>query len=97
KFWDVEPRLDLLSARDEDEAYLAAKPGKKYILYFTQQGGGTVGLNLEEYEERRFNISWINVETGKFHSETVISGSGIHTINRPDEIAHWVATITAQE
>ena len=93
KFWDVEPNLDLLSERDDDEAYLAAKPVQKYILYFTLQGGGSVGLDLEEYEGLDFNISWFNIDTGKPHSESSIAGGGIHTIKRPDDTAHWVATI----
>ena len=38
KFWDVEARMDLLAAREEDEAYLAARPGEEYILYFTAAG-----------------------------------------------------------
>ncbi|MFH1266780.1 MAG: hypothetical protein ABIK89_13715, partial [Planctomycetota bacterium] len=35
KMWDVEPQNELLGDRSEDEAYLAASPGKAYALYFT--------------------------------------------------------------
>ncbi|MHC4433947.1 MAG: hypothetical protein ACYTBS_19065 [Planctomycetota bacterium] len=35
KFWDITPQMDLLSDRKTNEAYLAAKPGESYALYFT--------------------------------------------------------------
>ena len=44
KFWDVTPHLELLSDRESDEAYLAARPGESYALYFTD--GGSVTLDL---------------------------------------------------
>lgn len=34
KFWEVEPKMQLLSDREPNEAYLAAETGEKYILYF---------------------------------------------------------------
>ena len=44
KFWDITPQMELLSSRDSNEAYLAAKPGELYALYFTN--GGSVELDL---------------------------------------------------
>ena len=46
------------------EAYLAAKPGEKYVLYFTQ--GGTVDLDLDAYEGFNFDLDWINIDTGEW-------------------------------
>jgi len=93
KFWNVEPRLDLLTSRQSDEAYLAADPGKAYILYFTKNGGGSVGLKLDSYPEKKFKLSWVNIGTGNFESTTAISGGSTVTINRPNGSSHWVATI----
>jgi hypothetical protein len=93
KFWNVDPRLDLLSEREPDEAYLAARPGEEYILYFTHNGGGSVGLNLEKYSGSEFNITWVNIDTAVSKEGSKIAGGEIVTINRPDDSAHWVAAI----
>jgi hypothetical protein len=93
KFWDVEPRLDLLTKRQSDEAYLAADPGNAYILYFTKNGGGSVGLKLDSHPDTTFELRWVNVDTGSWGATTAISGGSTVTIDRPNGSAHWVATI----
>jgi len=93
KFWYVEPRLDLLTDRQSDEAYLSADPGKKYILYFTKNGGGSVGLKLNRYPNTKFELRWVNIGTGKWGSTTTISGGSVVIIKRPNSSSHWVATI----
>ncbi|MBN2131084.1 MAG: hypothetical protein JW741_16400 [Sedimentisphaerales bacterium] len=95
KFWDVEPRLDLLTDRRPDEAYLAADPGSAYILYFTKNGGGSVGLKLDDYRGKIFELHWVNVATGNWGPATTIRGGSTITITRPTASAHWVATIVA--
>ena len=59
--WEVTPRMDLLSHRSPNEAYLAAKPGKYYALYFTN--GGSVDLDLSD-APGEFEITWISVSMG---------------------------------
>lgn len=93
KFWDVEPRLDLLTNRQSDEAYLAADPGEAYILYFTKNGGGSVGLKLDGFPDTTFELRWVNIGTGNSGSTTTLSGGSTVTIDRPDDSSHWVATI----
>ena len=93
KFWDIEPRLDLLTNRQSDEAYLAADPGKAYILYFTKNGGGSVGLKLDNYPDTTFEVRWVNIGTGNWGATTTISGGSTVTVDRPDSSSHWVATI----
>jgi len=93
KFWDVEPRLDLLTNRQSDEAYLAADPGKAYILYFTKNGGGSVGLKLDSYPDTTFELRWINIGTANWGTTINISGGSTATIDRPNGSSHWVATI----
>ncbi len=92
-FWDVEPRLDLLENRQSDETYLAANPGKAYILYFTKNGGGSVGLKLDKYPDTTFDLCWGNIGTGDWGATKTLSGGSTITINRPDDPAHWFATI----
>ncbi|MHC4118444.1 MAG: hypothetical protein ACYSWO_13165 [Planctomycetota bacterium] len=92
-FWDVEPRLDLLTNRQSDEAYLAANPGKAYILYFTKNGGGSVGLKLDGYPDTTFELRWVDIGTGNWGPTATISGGSTVTIDRPNGSSHWVATI----
>jgi hypothetical protein len=80
KFWDVEPRQELLSDREKDEAYLVAKPGDSYVIYFT--AGGAVGLNLKGHN-KKFVLKWINISTGQWAKETSIRGNKVVTITAP--------------
>lgn len=93
KFWDVEPRLDLLTNRQSDEAYLAADPGNAYILYFTKNGGGSVSLKLDNYLNTKFELNWIDIDTGNWGPTETISGGSTVIINRPNDSSHWAATI----
>ncbi|MEM6379197.1 MAG: hypothetical protein AAF705_13360 [Bacteroidota bacterium] len=93
KFWKVKPALELLSDRDFDEAYLAADPGKQYIIYFTQQGAGSIKLDLSPYSKTDFSVFWVNIDTGKWGPEAVIKGGSEVPVNRPDGEAHWVAAV----
>ncbi len=61
KFWDVTPQMDLLSDRESNEAYLAARPGESYALYFTN--GGSVRLDLSGVPGS-FDVTWISVSMG---------------------------------
>jgi hypothetical protein len=91
RLWDVEPANGLLSNRENDEAYLAARPGSAYALYFTD--GGSVGLDLSG-ANGRLNVSWIDIGTGEWGNRETINGGGPATITAPAK-GHWVAAITA--
>lgn len=99
KFWEIEPHMELLSDRQSNEAYLAAKPGQSYALYFTD--GGSVGLDLTG-AEGAFNITWISVSMGittrssaaggyRLMDET-IRGGRVVTLSAPYK-GGWVAAI----
>jgi len=102
KFWDIEPRMDLLSDREENEAYLAAKPGAQYALYFTD--GGSVNLDLSD-APGPFGIIWISVsqgipvQTGENLGyralEKVIDGGSVVTLSAPYK-GGWVAALAKQ-
>ena len=106
KLWEIEPRNDLLTDRGTfvvetpvdntviyGEAYLAAKPGEKYALYFTK--GGSVGLKLDSYSETTFSLKWLNLADGNWDSdrETTISGGNTVTISAPTTDGGWVAAL----
>ncbi len=99
KFWDITPQTGLLSERESNEAYLAAKPGESYALYFTN--GGSVGLDLSD-APGKFDITWISVSMGVTTRTSAgggyrltpktIKGGGVVTLSAPYK-GGWVAAI----
>jgi len=47
---------------------MMADPGNAYILYFTKNGGGSVGLKLDSYPDTTFGLRWVNIGTGNWGS-----------------------------
>ncbi len=93
KPWDVEPAGGLLSDVAENEAYLAARPGQAYALYFCD--GGEVGLDLKD-ASGTFEIRWIDIDAGKWSKRETIRGGRIVTIQAPAD-GHSVAAILKSE
>jgi len=93
ELWDLEPANDLLSDRAENEAYLAAQPGRAYALYFTD--GGSVGLDLRK-AEGPFEVRWINIGTGEWDQRATLRGGSVATIAAPAN-GHWVAVVVKAE
>ena len=92
KFWDVSSRMDLLSNLAEDEAYLAADPGKQHVLYFTD--GGAVDLDLKSYHGK-FDLRWVNISTGQWGPQATLTGGKDVPVKAPGK-GGWVATIVRQ-
>ncbi len=92
KLWDVTPRMDLLTGREEDEAYLAAEEGEKYILYFTH--GGAVNLDLRSHA-KSYHLNWISVNSGEWGEESGFRGETIQEIIAPDP-GGWFAVIKSE-
>ncbi|MCG6185878.1 putative collagen-binding domain-containing protein [Maribellus maritimus] len=90
KLWQLRPANNLLSERGENEAYLAAWPGKNYVLFFTN--GGEVNLDLSEFE-KSFSLQWYNVRKGKLLSEERIRGGNLVQLKAPGDL-EWVAVIS---
>ncbi len=89
KMWELEARQELLSERESNEAYLAADPGSKYLLYFTD--GGSVRLDLSHVSGKLL-LKWINVQTGEWEYDLPIQGGGISKISAP-AAGGWMALI----
>lgn len=90
KFWEVNSRQDLISNHGQDEAYLAANPGEKYLLFLVD--GGSVKLNLEPYPDRYFQVHWIDIDHGKSTKTDEIHGGNAITVDAPSD-GHWVVAI----
>ena len=103
QFWDIEPHMDLLSDRENNEAYLAARPGKCYALYFTN--GGSVGLDLTNVTGS-FDVTWISVSMGICVTtaadrayrpmEKTVEGGSVVTFTAPYK-GGWVAAIVKRD
>lgn len=101
-FWEIEPHLELLSNREPNEAYLAAKLGERYALCFTN--GGSVELDLSD-APGRFTITWISVsmgipvqtsQKGGYSSmDKTIEGGRAVTLTAPYK-GGWVAAIVKE-
>jgi len=99
KFWEVTPQMHLLSDREENEAYLAAKPGEAYVLYFTD--GGAVGLDFRD-APGPFETTWISVsmgittrtwQTGGYRQlKTTLTGDCVVTLSAPYQ-GGWVVVL----
>lgn len=89
RFWDVEPVDNLLSDREVNEAYLAARPGVAYALYFPN--GGSVSLDLQA-APGRFEVRWIDIGSGEWGKRETIEGGTRTTLSAPAE-GHWAAAI----
>ena len=48
--WEVKASMDLVSSRGTGEAFLAARPGRKYLLFFP--AGGLFGVDLSDFDGR---------------------------------------------
>ena len=84
-----EPNNDLLSNREENEAYTIANPGKEYAVYFPK--GGSVDLNLSDAEKTDANtvsVRWLNIHNSKWNEKEEIPFSDTITLTAPTE-AHW--------
>ena len=93
KFWDIEPCMDLLEGREEDEAYVAARPGEQYVLYFTD--GGSVRLDLRGHRGP-FHLSWVDVQTGDWGADSYLTGGEAPIVVAPGK-GPWVAAIVCEE
>lgn len=90
KLWDIEPHMELLEDRRPNEAYLAAKPGEQYAVYFTY--GGAVRLNRSD-AKGTFTLRWISVTEGTWWGkEEPVEGGSVVKITAPFK-GGWVAAI----
>lgn len=84
--WDVTAHQELLVDREPDEAYLAARSGEAYVLFFTD--GGEVTLKIPE-GAGPFKLKWINIATGEWGSKGALES---HVIKAPGT-GPWVVAI----
>ncbi len=90
------PHNDLLSNREENEAYTTANPGKEYAVYFPK--GGSVDLNLsagKSTDTKTVSIRWLNIRKSEWKKQEEIPFSDSITLTAPTE-AHWAVLIQSK-
>jgi hypothetical protein len=93
-FWEMKPANQQLADRERNEAYLSAKPGSAYVLYFSN--GGAVGLDMVN-EAGTFLLYWINIATSEVSMKPLeIVGGIINPISAPSK-GHQLAIIVKKE
>ncbi len=91
-FWELEGGNELLTNREENEAYLASKPGETYVLFFTD--GGEVDLDLSA-DKKNFKVQWYEVRSGELISATNLKGGSNIKLKAPGNL-EWVLVLTAE-
>jgi hypothetical protein len=91
--WETVPRQDLLTDRTSDEAYLRAKVGEVYGVYFVDTG--SVGLKLGGVSGT-FRLRWIDIAKGVYTgAEQMVTAGSTVTITTPGSTTGgWAAVIT---
>ncbi len=93
KFWELLPGNDLLSNRQDNEAFLTSEPGETYVLFFTD--GGEVGLDLRGFS-KTFNVKWFNIRKGEMLLESEVEGDKIVNLTAPGKL-EWVAVVSKKQ
>ena len=83
------PDNDLLSERDDNEAYALANRGQQYAVYFPD--GGNVVLNVSD-AQGRLQLRWLNINTSTWQETQYAEGGGSITLQAPGS-GHWAVVI----
>ncbi len=92
KMWEVEPRMELLSEREKDEAYLTAAEGSKYVLLFPE--GGSVKVDLNKYN-KAFTGNWVSIKSGEWGEQFSVNGGDYAEILTPDSTGWFAVLVSA--
>jgi len=84
-----EPHNDLLSDREENEAYTIANPGKEYAVFFPD--GGAVTLDLSGCSGN-WKASWLDISRSQWTKEEALKGGGKVNLTAP-EAGYWAVLI----
>lgn len=71
KMWEIVPHMDLLEANNDNEIYLSAKEGEKYMLYFAN--GGKTKLNMSG-QKGKYSVQWISADNSQWSETQTIEG-----------------------
>jgi hypothetical protein len=84
-----EPHNDLLSDREENEAYCTANPGAAYAVYFPN--GGNVVLDVTALQQTA-HVRWLNIMECAWSGPVEVDAAAPLQLTCPDE-GYWVALV----
>jgi hypothetical protein len=87
------PQYDLLSDRQENEAYALANPGSQYAIYFPD--GGSVSVNLSG--DTTYRYRWLNLDRAEWSESDHLRSGPYVPITTPAEEGHWIIVLSAQD
>jgi len=95
-FFEAAPRNDLLTEREENEAYCQGIPGKEFAVYFPD--GGSVVLTVEEGlaggTEASFQVSWLDVLSAKWTVAATPQRNAVGQLRlQAPGAGHWIALV----
>jgi len=86
------PRNDLLSQREANEAYCLAEEAKQYAVYFPAEG--SVALDLSQ-AKTSLSVRWYNVDRGEWQPAETIQGERSAKLTTPSS-GQWAVVIVAR-
>ncbi len=89
KLWEMTPHMELLSDIADDEAYLTAKQGEKYVILFPE--GGKITLDLSNFPVE-FSGRWISIGSGSWGERFSLKGGSLAEIAAPGS-GGWFAVL----
>jgi len=91
--WSVDPANELLSNREENEAYLAANVGRFYAVYFP--AGGEVLVDVSTVKGSLI-AHWIDIDSGEWGPTRNLSGGDKISLAAPGK-RNWAAAIIVRK
>ena len=85
---------NLLSGREENEAYLTCTPGQQYAVYFTN--GGEVDLELSN-ANGRYQVKWLDISGSEWTEQTSVRGGRKISLETPGEEQYLVLLKKVQQ
>lgn len=91
-FWNMTTRNDLVAnPGNTNERYCLALPGEIYLVYLPK--GGNCTLELGEFGEKAFSVSWLNPRTGELSEGKGVLAEGKITAPSGDD---WLAMVKSK-
>jgi hypothetical protein len=88
--FSMEPHNELLTDRDDNEAYAIAEPGRQYAVYFVN--GGFANLDVSAVEGA-LRIQWLDIGNSAWGQVDQAEGSASVTLTAPGP-GHWAVLLT---
>lgn len=83
------PHNDLLSSREENEAYAIVNPGREYAVYFPD--GGAVDLDVSAVQGS-LKARWLDISQSRWANEEEMEGGSVISLSAPGK-GHWAVLI----